>query len=73
MKNKNKKTIGTIEDFIKANRRASRLEELEKNGGRWVAKDRPHKNKKAYNRKEGKRIDFSLFHFLLIRYINFFF
>lgn len=52
---KAKTKIGTIEDYVKANRKASREEELERNGGRWVAKDRPHKNKKAYNRKEGKK------------------
>lgn len=55
---KTKTKIGTIEDYVKANRKASREEELEMNGGRWVAKDRPHKNKKTYNRKEGKRINF---------------
>lgn len=31
--------------------------ELERNGGRWVAVDRPHKNKKLYNRKRDKKID----------------
>lgn len=69
MRIKNK--IGSIEDYIKANRKASREEELERNGGRWVAKDRPHKNKKAYNRKEGKRInfDYPLFMFNKLYYL----
>ena len=56
-KQKNRRTIGTTEDLIKAFRKASRDAELERNGGRWVAKDRPHKNKKAYNRKRERRID----------------
>ena len=56
-KQKNRKTIGTTEDLIKAFRKASREAELERNGGRWIAKDRPHKNKKAYNRKKERQID----------------
>ena len=45
-----KMTIGT-DDYIKANKRLAREEELARNGGRWVAKDRPHKNLKKYDRK----------------------
>lgn len=56
---KNKTTIG-FNDYIKANKKASREIELEQNGGRWVAKDRPHKNKKAYDRKRDKKINFDL-------------
>ena len=56
---KNKKTIG-FDEYIKANKKASREIELEQNGGRWVAKDRPHKNKKVYDRKRDKKIDFDL-------------
>lgn len=63
-KRKNKKTIGTTEDLIKAFRKASREAELERNGGRWVAKDRPHKNKKAYNRKRDRQIDVPFFLYL---------
>ena len=47
-------TIG-IEDYIKANKKLAREEELERNGGRWVAKDRPHKNLKKYDRKRDKK------------------
>lgn len=47
-------TIG-IEDYIKANKKLAREEELERNGGRWVAKDRPHKNFKKYDRKRDKK------------------
>ena len=50
-----------IEDYIKANKKLAREEELQRNGGRWVAKDRPHKNLKKYNRKRDKKnFDFSL-------------
>ena len=55
--------------FIKANRKASREIELEQNGGRWVAKDRPHKNKKAYDRKRDKKINFDLPLFFISIYI----
>lgn len=61
---KQKKTIGTLEDYIKANRKASREIELEANGGKWVAKNKIHKSKKAYNRKEGKHVDFPLFMYI---------
>lgn len=54
----NKKHDFDLEDYIKTNKALSRLEELEQNGGRWVAKDRPHKNKKKYNRKRDRRINF---------------
>lgn len=53
-KRKKKMTIG-IEDYIKANKKLAREEELARNGGRWVAKDRPHKNMKKYDRKRDKK------------------
>lgn len=28
---------------------------MERNGGRWISIDRPHKNKKKYNRKDNKK------------------
>ena len=50
-----------VEDYIKANKKLAREEELQRNGGRWVAKDRPHKNLKKYDRKRDKKnFDFSL-------------
>ena len=50
-----------IEDYIKANKKLAREEELQRNGGRWVAKDRPHRNLKKYDRKRDKKnFDFSL-------------
>ena len=63
-----KMTIGT-DDYIKANKRLAREEELARNGGRWVAKDRPHKNLKKYDRKrEKKNIDsfFPFFYYPLV-------
>jgi hypothetical protein len=54
MKPKKKMTIG-IDEYIKANKKLAREEELARNGGRWVAKDRPHKNLKRYDRKRDKK------------------
>ena len=57
---KQKMSIG-VEDYIKANKKLAREEELQRNGGRWVAKDRQHKNLKKYDRKRDKKnFDFSL-------------
>lgn len=42
-------------DAISAFKEANRSIELERNGGRWIAKDRPHKNKKKYYRKDGRK------------------
>lgn len=42
------------DEYIRANKAINRKEELERNGGRWIAKDRPHKNKKKYDRKRFK-------------------
>lgn len=49
-----------VDEYIKINKAINRLEELERNGGRWVAVNRPHKNKKKYDRKRDRRIDLSL-------------
>lgn len=54
---KKKKHDFDMGDYIKINKRLSRLEELEKNGGRWVAVNRPHKNKKKYDRKRDRRVN----------------
>ena len=51
---KQKMTIG-VEDYIKANKKLAREEELQRNGGRWVAVNRPHKNLKKYDRKRDKK------------------
>ena len=60
MAKKKKMTIG-LDEYIKANKKLAREEELARNGGRWIAKDRPHKNLKKYDRKRDKKnFDFSL-------------
>ena len=51
---KQKMTIG-VEDYIKANKKLAREEELQRNGGRWIAVNRPHKNLKKYDRKRDKK------------------
>lgn len=51
-----KKNKSIKNDAIKAFRKANREIEMEKNGMRWIAIDRPHKNKKKYNRKRDKRV-----------------
>ncbi len=59
------KTKNTQNDVIKAFKKANREIELERNGGRWIAINRPHKNKKKYDRKRDKKIniDLSLYFF----------
>ena len=54
---KKQKNIIDSEEYQRINRMLSRKEELEKNGGRWLAVNRPHKNKKKYDRKRDSRID----------------
>lgn len=64
---KSQKISFTIDDYIKANKAINRLEELERNGGHWTAVNRPHKNKKKYDRKRDRKIDSDgLFNFLFI-------
>lgn len=46
-----------MDEYLKANRKAARELELEQNGGRWIAVNRPHKNKKQYDRKRDRRVD----------------
>ena len=44
----------TKADYIRFNRKLLREEELERNGGRWIAVSRPHRNKKKYDRRSFK-------------------
>ncbi len=45
-----------MEDHIKALHISGRQEQFERNGGgQWVAVNRPHKNKKKYDRKQSKK------------------
>ena len=52
------KTMHIGEDFLTINKKINREIELERNGGHWIAIDRPHKNKKKYDRKRDKKINF---------------
>jgi hypothetical protein len=45
------------EEYIRINKVLNREAELERNGGRWIAVNRPHKNLKKYNRKRDRRVD----------------
>lgn len=61
---KKKKTLQ--DDVIKAFKKANRELQFERNGGgQLVAVNRPHKNKKKYDRKRDKKVDTSYpFNFL---------
>lgn len=52
---KNKKLRITEKDFLLANRRASRAEEIEKYGKQILMRSITHKSKKVYDRKRLKR------------------
>lgn len=54
---KRKKKNHIEDDFLKINKKINREIELERNGGRWIAVDRPWKNKKHYDRKRDRIID----------------
>lgn len=56
-KKKPNSRVGEFDEYLKVNKSLNRIEELERNGWRWVAKDRPHKNMKLYDRKRDRRID----------------
>ena len=63
MGKKKKKKNNIQEDVIKAMRKANREIELERNGGRWIAVNRPHKNKKKYDRKRDSKVDLEPLYF----------
>lgn len=69
MRKRKQKTTPTEETYIKACKKANREIELERNGGRWIAVDRPHRNKKLYNRKSKHKgnNDVPLCYFVYIR------
>lgn len=52
---KNKKLRITEKDFLLANRRASRAEEIEKYGRQISMRSVTHKSKKVYDRKRLKK------------------
>lgn len=52
---KQKKLKITLEDFILANRRAARMEEIERHGHPVQSRRMVHKSKKTYDRNRLKR------------------
>lgn len=69
---KNQKILFNLDDYIRENKKLSRLEELERNGGHWKSINRPHKNKKKYDRKRDRKINSDgLFNFFRNIYLYF--
>lgn len=56
MKNR-KKQIGTLADYVKANRKASREEEIQAHGKLVSMRPAIFKSKKCYDRKRQKKAD----------------
>jgi hypothetical protein len=54
---KKQKRMVVGEDYIKIQKKLNRELELERNGGRWIAVDRPWKNNKKYDRKRDKKVN----------------
>ena len=52
---KQKKLKITLEDFILANRKAARMEEIERHGRQVQSRRMVHKSKKTYDRNRLKR------------------
>jgi hypothetical protein len=48
----------TKEDYLKANRIGSRMAEMEGQTG-WTAKNKVHRNKKAYSRRDKHRMAYA--------------
>lgn len=65
-----KKKKNLNDDVIKAFKKANRELQFERNGGgQFVSVNRPHKNKKKYDRKRDKKnfdFDLSLFFYALM-------
>lgn len=58
MKNKRKKKqIGTLADYVKANRKASREEEIQAHGKPVSTRPAVFKSKKVYDRKKLKKVE----------------
>lgn len=69
MPKKKKKNSLIDDDAIKAFKKANREIEMERNGYRWIAVNRPHKNKKKYCRKDKhKNGDYLNPHYLFSEY-----
>ena len=66
MKQKKKKKTSSFDVYIKANKKINREIELERNGGRWIAVNRPHKNKKKYDRKRDRQVNLDGLNFYIL-------
>ena len=53
-----KKKLSQEMIFLNAFKKANREIELERNCGRWIAINRPHKNLKKYDRKRDRKIEY---------------
>lgn len=61
------------EDMIHALHVVGRTDQFERNGGgQWVAVNKPHKNKKKYDRNNKKREDRNIFPYYFIIHLKFF-
>lgn len=54
---KHKKQIGTLADYVKANRKASREEEILAHGKPVSTRPAVFKSKKVYNRKRQQKVN----------------
>jgi len=61
-----KKKIGEISDYVKANRKASREEEIALHGKQISMRSTVHKSKKIYDRKKEKKAGLKDLPFLII-------
>lgn len=70
---KNKRKTNKTTDMEHALHVVGREEQFERNGGgQWVSMNRPHKNKKKYDRKQKKREDRGLsFFYISFRVISY--
>ncbi len=51
-KKNNPQMVGTLDEYIRANRKSSREQEMETMGPGFHSKNRIHRSKKTYSRKE---------------------
>lgn len=54
---KRKKQIGTLADYVKANRKASREEEIQAHGRLVLSRPAVFKSKKVYDRKKQEKVN----------------
>jgi hypothetical protein len=66
-KNMKKSKPTKSNDPAKILKMISRDLELERNDGKWIAMNRPYKNKKKYDRKRDRKIDPDSLYFLTMK------